>query len=39
MTELDALRWIFILVKGKRLEIGLFGNEVIVRLGNCKHNI
>jgi len=35
MTELDAWRWRFILVTGKRLEIGFFGNEVIARPGNC----
>jgi hypothetical protein len=39
MTEWDVRRYRFILVKGRSLEIGLFGNEVIARPGNCKHNI
>jgi len=39
MTEWDSRRCRFILVKGKRLERGFFGNVVIARPGDCKHNI
>jgi hypothetical protein len=39
MTELDAWSWRFIPVKGKRLDIDLFGNEVTARPGNRQPNI